>query len=452
MRSEDAALNKITHRRTAWTVENGDPTSNLGQARARSLDDIKKKGIMLGRSLYWGLLLYVGAITGGFWLTIVIQSAIVVFVLYLALRAFKYPIWPTLVWLCLGMAFLSDVAFFASYLMPDIFAGFAILACAVLISTRERMTKMEYVLWYLLLAAAALSHDTCVLIAVTMLGLATLADLFRRSWLNWRGLCIILLAVLSAIVGQSIMTYGITRATGEVPLRFPLIEARLIADGPGTDYLRADCPQSQFALCDYVGEFPMSSNDFLFGKEPGKTVYELASYDQRRELSAEQFRFLLAVLKYDPAGVVKSTLYDSGEQFLDFRLYDFQYNADTKLSMDQTFPLQVLDQIHNGAAYKGTMHAGALTALEYIFVVASVVYLLLVLFGALVGRRMNQFMRGIFFWVFAGVVINAAIGGGISASQSRYQSRVVWLIPLVALLVELQAWIRRPENRQPNVV
>ena len=462
MRSEDAAINKFTHLRTAWTAADSDAPAaagspgseaaerslhNIGAAHTRSLEDIKKKGIMLGRSLYWGLLLYLGAVSGGFWLTILLQAAAVLFALYLSVRALEMPVWPALPWICAGLCAVSDVSFFASYLMPDIFAGLTVLACAVLISAQHRLAPAESVLWYLLLAFALLSHDTCVLIAVALLGMAVAANLLRRSFANRLGLFIILLAAVTAYAGQSLVAYGITRSTGAEPLRFPLIAARLVDDGPGTDYLRATCPKSNFTLCAYRSEFPMSSYTFLFGTEPGKSVYEIASYDQRRALSAEQFRFLLAVLRYDPFGVARSVLHNAAAQFLNFGLADFQYNPGEKDTMDRTFPIEVLAQIHSTAAYKGTMPWVLLKALPYFCVIGSFLYLLLAWFAILPGRAMSPLLKRVFVWAFAGMILNAAICGGISANEARYQARVVWLVPLLALLVEARAAGDRHRDR-----
>jgi hypothetical protein len=461
MRSVDSALNKFTHTRTEWTAEDSNPTStagtlssqtavkslhNIGEAHTRSLEDIKKKGIMLGRSLYYGLLLYIGAITSGFWLTIVFQAAAVLLALYLTVRALDIPVWPTLIWLCLGLCVISDVAFFASYLMPDLFAGIAILSCAVLLSVRRRLSPTEYSLWFLLLASSMIFHDTCLLISVLLLGLGVVANLFRRSWSNARGLCLILLAAITAFVGQSLVTYGIAHTTGQRPLRFPLIEARLIESGPGTAYLRATCPQSHFTLCNYVSEFPMSTYAFLFGTEPGKAVYEMASYDERRALSDEQFRFLFAVIRFDPAGFVESELRNSAAQFLNFKLSSFRYSPDTKDVMDRTFPVHALTQMRAGAAYRRSFPAPTLSVLNYLFVIGSVIYLSLALFGLLPGRSMNDSLKTVFFTIAVGVVLNAVICGGISANEARYQARVIWLIPLAALLVEAHAWFRRPDK------
>jgi hypothetical protein len=455
MRGADATMHKLTHIKTEWSASEDDAVSpaatqispnsglalhNLTVARTRSLGEISKKGIVLGRSLYYGILLYLGAITGGFWLTITLQALALLFALYLSLRTLGLPVWPAIAYLGFGLCFLSDAPFFTSYLMPDLFAGIAILACASLIAARRQLANRDYAMWFLLLTLAMLFHDSCTLISVVLLGIALIANLLRRSWLNWRALCIIPLAAAAAYVGQAVVAYGVQRTTGQPPLRLPFISARLIADGPGTNYLRATCPASGFTLCDYINRFPMPSEQFLYGPTPPQSLFEVASYSQRKAISAEQFRFLLAVLKYDPLGVFEATARNSGKQLSDFRLAEFNYNRGLDAGFDRSLPLRTLAQVRGTAAYRGVMPVNDLTAILYVLVAISLFYLLFALFS----RRRRGF-REVSCWILAGVVVNAVVCGAISNQLPRYEARVVWLLPLLVLMIEFSSydWWRR---------
>jgi hypothetical protein len=102
IRTEDAALAKILHTHTDWTADDSaaaPPTQqsylalhNLSGSHSRSLSEVKQKGIFVGRSLFWGMLPYVGW-KSGFWLTIFLQSASLVLLLWLCLSALRLPIW-----------------------------------------------------------------------------------------------------------------------------------------------------------------------------------------------------------------------------------------------------------------------------------------------------------------------------------------------------------------------
>jgi hypothetical protein len=351
IRSEDAALSQLIHRHTDWTTD--DTTApppgpamaaapdaalhDIGEAHSRSLAEAKRKGIMLGRSLFWGVLLYAGS-SSGFWVTLLLQAASVVLLLAICLHAEGVHVWPALAPVCLALCVFSNASFFASFLMPDLYAGLAVVCCAFLLAFPRRLAFIEWITWFIVLSWALLSHDSCVLLCGVMLIAAVAIHLLRRSWRSFYGIPVVCAALLTALVLQSLVAWGIHRVTGEEPLRFPLIEARLIADGTGARYLERHCPQSGFVLCDYVKKFPMSSQDFLFCTRPQCAVYEMADYERRRALSTEQLRFLVAVSKDDPVGVVLNGLRNTLKQLSDFSLGDFIYYPAEKDTMDRTFP------------------------------------------------------------------------------------------------------------------
>ena len=449
IRSGDAAMNKLTHRATVWTAtEDSSPaaTGNAGQqsflalhnraeARTRSLSEISRKGVLLGRSPFYGLLLYLGAITGGFWVSMLLQAGAVLLALYLTLRAFQIPAWPYLAYLGVALCIVPATPFYASYLMPDIFAGIAILACAVLFSARQRIPIRDLLLWYLLLAAAVLFHDSCIMIVAVLFLMAVVVNLFRHSWNNWRGLALLVIVLITAYVGQALTVYGIKRVTGETPLRLPFLSARLITDGPGTEYLRATCPASHFTLCEDVSEFPLNEFEFLFGVEPGRSVFEVAPYEKRKAISDEQVRFFFSVLRYDPAAVIKTDARAAVLQLLDFSLDAFHYNPILRSDLDNTIPLQVLAGIQATRAYQDTLPLMPLSVFLYVLVAGSVAYVCLIVWKGRSGTPVRTELRQFYLWIVAGVVVNAAVCADISGVFARLQCRVVWLIPLAAMLI-----------------
>jgi hypothetical protein len=443
IRSADAPINRLTKIRTEWTaldtskaptpvVPSKNAMDSAANDRFHNLSEMTKRGILLGRSPYYGLLLYVGTLTGGFWLTILLQSALALLVVYLSVRTFELPIWPTLPLVALGLCAFSDLPFFTSYLMPDLFAGIAIIACGLLIGVSEYRTPSEYGLLLLLLTAAMLCHDSCLIISLVMLALAAVDAALRRSFRNWRGIVVILLAVAFSMVGQSVVVYGIERVTHEAPLRLPFLSARLVADGPGTNFLRATCPDSRFVLCEYVSEFPLPHKEFLFGRGSGHSVFDNASYKRREEISKEQSRFVLAVFRYDPMGVIRSASHNFVQQLTDFGLSDFSYPDDR--GMKEFFPEPAGHQMLSSRSYQGTLDISIVTRGVYLSAILCCGFLAVVWRGAWGWRQTRNKYRRIVLWVVIGIVINAAVCGCLSGVDSRYQARVIWLLPLVCLL------------------
>ena len=53
------------------------------------------------------------------------------------------------------------------------------------------------------------------------------------------------------------------------------------------------------------------------------------------------------------------------------------------------------------------------------------------------------------FLLICALAINALLGGGVSDPQPRYQARVIWLLPFVAMLAGLH-WYRRRSLPEAN--
>lgn len=447
LRGADAAQARLTHRPTAWTAGASvdEPKDahvaalalhNLSEARSRTLDEIKEKGVILGRSPYYGILLLMGWIAGGFWLTLFLQAASLLLVAWLLLRAWSVPAWPYLPLAGLVLLVVPATPFFVSFLMPDLFAGIAVLACAVLLSP-ARLARLDRAAWLVLLMLSALFHDSCALLILSLLVLHLAWSLVRRRAPSRRGVCTLTLACAVAFAGQALVSAGIARATGRPALRLPFVSARLIEDGPGTRYLQASCPASGFALCGYVRDFPMADADFLFGTESGHSVFEMAPYATRLALSREQGRFLLAVLRYDPWGVARSGIRNAARQFVDFRLLAFEYDAGMRATVDRTFPLAASSTVQASSAYRGTLPMEAVSAFLYLMVAAS---LAILVWPMGKGRRKSGDSAGgsMVAWTLAGIALNAAICGAVSAVDPRYQARVIWTLPLLALAAVAQ--------------
>jgi len=90
----------------------------------------------------------------------------------------------------------------------------------------------------------------------------------RRSWANWIGLSIILLALVIGILAQSVFFAAVRHVVGAAPLRPPFLMARTIEDGPGYRYIRATCPSNGFKVCEFADRLPLMADDFLWKSGP----------------------------------------------------------------------------------------------------------------------------------------------------------------------------------------
>jgi hypothetical protein len=454
MRTADSAVYRFMGLTTWWTGQHDGANSSAGQpadapAGRQSFQGVaqppqsSQKAVLVGRSVYYGFLLYLGFITSHFWLSALLQAGALLLGIYVALRLLNKPIWPALLYIGFAMCVVSDAPFFTSFLTPDLFAGIAILICAVLLACKRKVALQEAVIAYMLVTASLLFHNSIILIVASLAGFSLVLNTRRGSLKSAGGLGILLLALVSGLAGHAFFSAMVKHATGRGTLRPPFLSARLIADGQGTEYLRATCPANGFVLCQ-LGPFSNDSDEFLWGTRTQHGIFLTASAETQQQLSDQELRFAFAVLRYDSRGVLGAAMKNAAMQLTRFSLKEFRYPGE----FDDAFPPSIVERLYRSAAYRGTIPIEAFTFLNYLVVCVSAAYLIVRGLGALRNREVvDRSTWTAIGWMTAGLLINAIVCGSISEVIPRYQARVVWLLPLAVLLLEVPARVkpwRRP--------
>jgi hypothetical protein len=450
IRGVDAAMVKLFGVSSAWTQQESDLSSNPGhmaQDGHISQDGhmAQDKTVLAGRSVFYGTLVYLGDRSGGEWLCIGIQALVVVLALFGLLRMLGLQTWPHLIGLVAVLAAFTPLPLYASFLLPDVFTGLTILACALLLTWDLRRHRPMALGWFALLSASLTFHTTHALLAVLMAGVGLVLYLWRRSLVVPRGLVAIAGALVIAYLCGTAFTVGVTRLSGQPPLTPPFLMARLIDDGPGYDYLRDTCPGSGFQACRFVERLPMQSDQFLWSRDPKIGAFAVADPGVRRALSREQYRFALAVFAHEPLAQTAVSLRNALEQAFLLKLTEFEYTPEDKTTFAVKVPAGYFASMQTTPAYTGKMPILALSVLSYTSAAVGLAFLLFCFYSGRYRRARppQQFMT-LACWVLFGVFANAAVCGVLSGPHDRYQARVIWLIPAMALIAY---WQTRRQRR-----
>lgn len=439
LRGVDAAMQRLAGHPSPWTAPEADDSPGNAPAQSppenpnqhASVSSIKSKTVLAGRSVYYGVLLYLGDLFGHFWFTVIVQGLAVMLAMALFLRAFGLPARPALVASALVVAALTPASFYVSFLMPDIFAAVAVLACVTLIAARS-LRRHDYLLWSVLLAYSLVTHSSHVLIAFTLLCLALLVNLLQRSWTNRTGLLVIAGCLLVAAGAEAAFGFAVKRLVGAPVLRPPFLMARAIADGPGYQLLRETCPQNGFKVCQFLKRLPMQADDFIWSFDP-PGVFAPASPQMRRELSAEQYRFVAEVWRRYPGAMARATIADVVQQMTDAGLYEFNWPQEKRTEMELRLPPAYRQAFRNSAAYRDTMPTRGAEIIQEVTVGVAILALLAILIWPPLRRLLAGEQTYMLTLVVLGVVANAVICGALSGPHARYQARVIWLIPFAVL-------------------
>jgi hypothetical protein len=214
--------------------------------------------------------------------------------------------------------------------------------------------------------------------------------------------------------------------------------ARVIYDGPGMDVLRRDCPAVGWRLCGFLDRFPPTSDEFLWRSD---SPVVLAG--GHKAVSAEADAIIAAALRAEPGREVRAVLRNGVEQLTRFASGDGL----------EAWPIEVTPWIERDfppaeqARYAAGLQARGLLALPpwlatlhaIVAMVGSAACVGLLPLAIRRRHRTGKFL----LVVLVALPASAVITGGLSTPHDRYQSRIMWLPPFVAVL-SAAALFRRP--------
>ena len=402
---------------------------------------------LAGRSVYYGALLYGAHAAGSLWLAVAAQALCVAGMLYLLIvRLWGFGRRHLLAAGAI-LTLLTPLATFTGLLMPDLFAGLTVLCSGVLFSYWNRLRRWERIGVAALLLFSIAAHTSHLALAASMLIFVLGCRLLRLGpRAPWPALVLMGACVLGGVAAEWGFNQAMKLASGAPPVRLPHTMAHLVWMGPGTAYLRQNCPQAGYVACDYVANLPTHWDDFLFSDEPSKGAFWLADAQGKRRMAEEQTAFVLDVLRFDPVGVARGMGADVLEQLASFRVDVGHLGpGDLQNLFAGRLPADVLADLSRSRAARGDHFDDWLTGATYAVVAGSLVLL--------AWRRRSPAPPGPpGFGAFAlvvvkGVLANAVICAVFAAPLDRFQSRVIWLVPLLGAAVLLQLATSRKADR-----
>ena len=387
-----------------------------GAAEPSAQDPHQIRGV---RSVAYSLVAYVlGAPRPQMWLLVAAQAFATGFMCAVALLLFGDGLRTGSAKLA-ALAVATPIAFVSCVILPDIFAGIVILAVALLAIAYRFLSPGVRITIILIGTGGITFHASHLPIGfgVTAVAAVLLYVSTRRSSPaprgQWASLAAPFLLAAALTVLLNAIAFGGPSLTGK---RFPLTLARSVAEGPGKWYLDRNCPHLKYAICEvYPNGVPGTIDSFLWGENG---VKKRATPEQLDRIRAEESEVVLAAARAYPVQELGHLAYNFGKQLLRFRP---GIGLDAKIVVDSDGkPVSV------PAPYDPTP-VRIVGTLSIVSTLASLVFLV-------IRWPRMVLLRPIIVVVVSGILLNAAICVYFSGINERYQARVIWLIPLLALM------------------
>jgi hypothetical protein len=382
-----------------------------------------------GRSAIYGFFLDLG-IPFGFWSCIVVQSAMMVWLLTLTLRVNGLGGRP---WLAFAMVALLTAAtslpWFAGQLMPDILFPAAVLALYNLAFAQDRTTRAERFGLAAVIAFAIPSHMAAAGMAVGVILALFVLSAVRRLALPKPRLQFAAGAVAAGLILCPVSNVALTGTFGFTPGGASFLFGRLVEDGLVARYLNEQCPDPTLQLCAHRATMPEIADDWLWGDSP---LYKLGGWSV---YEPEERRIIAATLVRYPLEHLLTAVAATFQQFISFA---------TEVSVDDNEPTvwtfkdhipQWLPALMAGRQQSQRFDVGPLNLIHLpAAALATAGLCLAVPFHRRLGIAPPA--SALCLVILLALLANAAICGVFSHPVDRYQSRLALLAPFaMAILI-----------------
>jgi putative flippase GtrA len=417
-----------------------------------SLNSPFDKAVLAGRSIYYGALLYIGHLTSYFWLSVFAQAAIFLYLSYtLTVKCLRLSFF-TFACVTLTALIATPVSFFISFLMPDVFASFLVFGTIIIAAFWNALELRDKIFVSAITCFSALAHTSHLLLLICLsLAFAGAVFFVERKAMMFGSVpkraAVLFALVLVGISGELVFSYATRHTIGADPVRPPFLMARLVADGPGYQFLQKNCATKPYAVCKYIDRLPTPADTFLWSADPKTGVFNVADLATRRTLSAEQVSFVFDVFRSNPIGVIASATRNAIRQLLTVGLNEFFTDQQQIQDFKGKLPVSYFSGLlRSRIIFRDRILRPMNAWYSSIYLLSTIFLVLTLALWPLIRtqKRFDVFATPQWLYIVSitlmAIVFNAAICGALSQPAPRYQARISWICLFVLTLMIARYW------------
>jgi len=428
-----------------------DSISYLGDGRplARILFLHGPKGYSAMRSEIYALGIFSFHWNVTAWPIAAMQALLTSYVLWLVVRSLAARRVELKFLVMVGVLCLTtSLGWYACLILPDIMGPVLYLSIYLLVFARETLTMRERWAVSGIAGWTMAAHSTHLILACGVCLLLGLLLALRWPPMRARGRGVAWVASIAVLTAGTQMVlhdylYGKPSLNGN---RLPYLTARIVADGPGRWYLQQHCGQLQWAVCTWAGNLPQTDDDFLWADSG---VWQSASSDQQEQMLRQEIPLALATLRAYPEAQTRVSFNNFREEMGNFGLWDFDPNQWVESHIDTVLTGARAHYLRTRQAQSRLPNEFFSTVQQWAVMASA---LAIVVGVPLLWNRQRRRILGLAATVVPVVIANAFVTAVFSEVDSRYQSRVIWLVPLTAGLIALDLMhIRRTREEEDEL-
>jgi len=388
----------------------------------------------LYRSPFYGLFLFGFHLNRFIWAPVIAQALIGSALIYLLIKTLPIRNRPgTFAGLIAFLGAFTSLPWFVGFLMPDIFTAYLFIAVYLIGFHLERFSRPLRVVLVGFAGLAMVVHLSHLVLACGAIAVFVLLSRWLRQ--PWRQ-TIVRAAVLCIPVALTVgayLTYNLAvfKALAVSPAGQTFFLANLIEYGPARDYLRDACPTAGYKICDQVETLPSTANAFLW--EAGH-LERLGGFAGMNAESATIVRAAVMSRPGDVAAVVAANFWRAlGAHAPDTDVSSaFPPYSSIFEIIASKFGSQALAAFQASAQMRDVVPHSLIRTADTVLIALAWVLAAATCLVAVARRERELAVLPLFFAIC--VLSDTLVCSALSGVFDRYQARVIWLLPMAAVL------------------
>jgi hypothetical protein len=377
------------------------------------------------------------------WPIVVAQSATVAFLIHLVARTVFgiRQAWVTIA-VCAVLAAVSSLPWFVGQIMTDIFAAVLMLLILLLAMGWQRMTTPERAFVIVVFAACISFHNANLMIA--LMAVPTLAVMYLLGWrpgpfaLGRLALVAGAIALaLTALISVNVAMRGrfVVSAASST-----FMMAKLLEDGPALWILEEECP-GKYRLCSVLADLeahkaavggPSLGDHFLWGGP----VHDLGWIKAVEPEAADVVR--QALRRYWRQELL-TAISNGANQLVHFDIGDDMGRSPQIYvpieSLRYVFGNSSVEALNRSLQGQGELHFDLINKIALTAIIVSIGVMAC---ASVYFWRLDRLPLQVTAFALIMVSGHAWLVGALTPLHDRYQSRVIWLLPLMAMLIVIR--------------
>ncbi len=404
------------------------------------------KFIPLDRPVIYGLFLRYSSLGFSSWFVVFFQNIITAYVILKTLQLFNFEekhFSKVYYFILLFLVIFTGIGWYTNQLMPDFFAPVTILVLFILLQ-KKKLFDFSGILLISILILSLTSHFSHLMLGSVLVLISMMVKIFFKflDGISTKRILYVAGFVLFSWLLIPTINYSLEKKFILSKGTHVFLMAHLNDTGILQKFLNEKCSDSEFKdcpICNYKDSLPTDLATFIWSdnilEKSGGWIESKQEYDKIIKATLTDPNYLLLnIYRSITYGLVQLTKNEVGEGLSAYNEGSPPYGQ---------IYWRFNDELNNYLNSRQNQWGGVnlkrnFANTAHLIVLIISLFILVLMFSGSVFQKIERRQKIFLLFVILSVLINSFVTAGLNSPVSRFQARVVWILPLSILIIVIK--------------